>query len=101
MNDWAQKAADQIARANYNAYPREAREEIASIIRRHAAPLLELIKLRDHAATYLDEANDHEPCPRHYDDGLESVCTCGADEWNAKVDAVAAKVDSQKTWGFA
>lgn len=89
-NDWAAKAARHIIEELPPHRGRQPREErIAAIIATFAEPLLKLLQeaRREHDATYLDEGNDHEPCPKHYDEDA-ITCTCGANEWNARIDAV-------------
>src|ERR1017187_3371769 len=63
-------------------------------LREFIAPLLALLResKREHAKTYMDEANDHPPCPLAEDpdsivvEGLKHKCTCGASDWNHRVD---------------
>jgi hypothetical protein len=85
INDWAAKAASIIMGEDRRA--RDAEERIAAIIALHAEPLVKLLResKMEHNATYLREENDQEPCPKHYDEDA-TVCTCGADKWNARID---------------
>lgn len=46
---------------------------------------------RKHDRGYNEESCDYPPCPLSYEDAtLSEKCTCGADAWNARVDAALA-----------
>jgi hypothetical protein len=88
VNDWAAKAARKIAiecdtaTGQRGTYVRE--ERIAAIIETFARPLLDV--LHQSRREHLPAADKY--CNKRYDERDE--CTCGADEWNAKIDAALA-----------
>ena len=94
--DWAAKAARRIkqgidAQVANHTYLQE--ERIAAVIATFAEPLVKLLResRREHSRTYLDEMNDYPPCPLSDVDAIgDEKCTCGADAFNAKIDAVLA-----------
>lgn len=82
INDWAAKAAARIADEygirKSHSLTREAQEShIAAIIATFAEPLVKLLKDRGTKA--------HDVICAHYYDDFED-CTCGATEWNKKVE---------------
>lgn len=98
IDDWAAKAVDYI-HSTYLSSPRPTRERTAAVIETFAKPLLDLVmeSRREHehglhgvrccpqccCESWPDDPEgDFEPTPNSDD-----PCSCGADAWNAKVDA--------------
>lgn len=85
---WIEDAAGEIADEFRDGFrpPREDDVRVnEEIIRRHAAPLLALLRESKRKHGY-DEEGDQ--CDKtNYLDG-QHACSCGADAWNARVDAV-------------
>ena len=85
--DWATKAAECVD-------PKASVSRIAAIIALHAEPLVALLReaRRSHDKGYNEESCDYPPCPKS--DECEAndnmACTCSADAWNARIDAVLA-----------
>lgn len=85
VNDWAAKCAEFILdEISENVQWRNRRlvtpsqERIAAIIATFAEPMLKLL--------YESRRHHQPPCHRVFDDDMTDVCTCGATEWNAKID---------------
>lgn len=80
VNDWAAKAAERI----YEEFPISTHgmpkvERIAAIIATFAAPLVALLReSRRECSTTCRAYGNYQP---PYEE-----CSCGADEWNARVD---------------
>ena len=79
IQDWAARAAKHIA----DSERKSSVERIAAVISYFTKPLEDLLRAskRAHAETCSrvnEEESDLEP---------DDLCTCGADEWNKKVDA--------------
>lgn len=113
VNDWAAKAAEKICydhgfvvRQGAGVVPdRYKAQRIAAIIATYAKPLMLL--LQQTQKQHRHEEDSRRCCPRctckswesvaqEHDDGnldaeptpnSENPCTCGADEWNKRVDA--------------
>ncbi len=100
INDWAAKAARRvIEEVEENVQWRNRMlvkptdERIAAIIATFAEPLVQLLKecgCGTHSRGYNEESADYPPCPKSYEDGENDKCNCGADDFNAKVDAILA-----------
>jgi hypothetical protein len=95
--EWATKAARQIMtegdRLRLALGGGLVESEVASIISAHVAPLAALLQEARREHHGVDDEGD--PCEKvNYLDGLH-VCTCGADAWNARVDAVLAGSETQ------
>lgn len=98
VEDWATRCARRIRSEMLVVVPAHeptmvglgpSESRIAAIIVLHAEPLLKLLaeSRREHHRGYNDEMCDYPPCPRSDGEPFYDVkCTCGADEWNAKVD---------------
>jgi hypothetical protein len=92
INDWATKAAHRI-KAEVNeatGNPRNVSvERLAAIIVLHAEPLITLLAQakKSHHGGYIDESSEENPCPLYEDKNSAGPCTCGADDWNARIDA--------------
>ncbi len=93
INDWAMKAANKIVSELWGKKRAEVRpERIAAIIATYAEPLMTLLRETKREHGYLcikctmTLAHGGMPVPKEKVD--EGTCTCGADEWNARVDAV-------------
>jgi hypothetical protein len=78
INDWALKCAKRIKQEG-----KASEERIATIIAFYAEPLMQALR---------DSRRAHdEHCPAanpDYTYNVDEPCTCGADAWNAYVDAV-------------
>lgn len=97
LNDWAAKAARKIheevseivaSAQPHRQYKLPSEQRMAAIIAVHAKPILALLNecgRGGHSRGYNDEACDYPPCATSYDENAK--CTCGADKWNARVDA--------------
>jgi hypothetical protein len=106
--DWATKAADEILRQHGALFPHITSMNVASIITTHAEPLVALLRESKQEHLHVDDA--FYCCPkctcintRYEKDGNTEIvevrapngpglCTCGADAYNAKVDAVLGEV---------
>jgi len=86
INDWASKAANQIISA---LTPDISQERIATIIATHAVPLVALLResRREHSNGAHDECPMANPT---YSYNVGEPCDCGADAWNARVEAALA-----------
>jgi hypothetical protein len=86
MIDWITEAAEEIFRKHeLRALYTLPAKSYAAIIAKHAEPLIALLKESKREYHGYDDDGDH--CEKtNYLDGTHS-CTCGTDEWNAKVDA--------------
>ena len=103
INDWASKAAYRI-RCELCKERLPSQERIAAIIATFAEPLVKLLaeSRRAHRHTADGDVRDGHCCPQcccqSWPDDPEGdfeptpnsdePCDCGADEWNARVDAV-------------
>lgn len=86
VHDWASKAAEYICGEG-----KQRPDRVAAVIAHFAEPLVALLRAstRAHHGGYQDENSDESPCPKYNDEfNDDEKCTCGADEWNAKIDAV-------------
>lgn len=97
VNDWAAKAAQHIVdevsedvqwRNRRLVTPSE--ERIAAIIATFAEPLMTMLRecKREHSRGYNDESCDYPPCPKSDELNWNEPCTCQADTWNTRIDAV-------------
>jgi len=93
INDWAAKAARRILEEKFIlAQSKEGKEaRVAAIIATFAEPLMALVRESRREHGYLcvkckmTLAYGGMPVPKEKIE--EGTCTCGADEWNAKVEA--------------
>lgn len=109
VNDWAAKAAKHIVATSRTRGP--ARETyVAAVIATFAEPLINLLREAKRQHYHCDDswyccgkcscncrwmsAPDHEHDEACYPEShageaarLNGICNCGADEWNAKIDA--------------
>ena len=104
--DWATKCAEKIREwVNHEWSLREFSDitvdqgeaikmhadRIAAIVALHAGPLVTLLRECGrgvHSKGYNEESSDYPPCPKSHEFGdADDKCTCGADAWNARVDA--------------
>ena len=80
INDWAARAAERIAdEPILKKRDKQWEERVAAIIATFAAPILKLLEESRHV---------HYECTREGDEENTTPddCTCGADEWNKKID---------------
>ena len=87
LADWAARAGAYLHAEGV----RLSSHRIAAVVAHFAEPLVKLLKeaRREHHKSYLAEENDHDPCPKSYEDSsLDAKCTCSADAWNARIDEV-------------
>lgn len=97
VNDWAAKAAKRIVNEyginKTHSLTREYHEDrIAAIIATFAEPLMKAVRDSkwQHSKGYNEESADYPPCKKSYEDGEDEICSCGADEHNARIDKVLA-----------
>jgi len=81
VHDWASKAAEHIN-------PKDSVARIAAVITLFAEPLITLLRQAKREHNF-DARWDAKSCPKALDDDA-TTCDCGADEFNAKIDAVLA-----------
>ena len=88
IKDWALAAADYIVQ---DGKCRHNPERVAAILDAFLTPMTTLLRQakREHAKGFHDEACDHAPCPKSYEDAADDAeCNCIADAWNARIDSV-------------
>lgn len=85
IQDWATVAASYVHGEGLKNVSRTA-----AVIATFAKPLMDALEAakRPHHKGYNDESSDYPPCPCSHDDSENEKCTCGAAEWNSKIDAV-------------
>jgi hypothetical protein len=100
IQDWASRCALRIKSVEKGA----SVERLAAVIEVFAKPMLDLLKQarREHyhcddswyccgRCTHPDHSRDDEDFPASHESGsgnrVSGVCNCGADEFNAKIDA--------------
>ena len=117
INDWAAKAAQRIVDEHdplRRGLDPPGPERIAAIIATFAEPLMKLLResKREHDHFPDGDIRDGTCCPRcccaswpndpeadfEPEPNSDDPCSCGADAWNAKVDAALAG-ESRRTWG--
>ncbi len=94
INDWAMKAAREVLHVPPGNYVGLKRERIAAIIALHTQPLIDL--LRETERSHFHDALYHRTCcpqctcqSNDYEEpepNSDEPCTCGAAEWNAKIE---------------
>lgn len=86
IEDWATKAARRIV-GEYDGrrLPHNSEERVAAIIATFAEPIIKLLGEAQEGRHYDGVGEIPGPeCPKLEHEDAE--CTCGADEWNARVD---------------
>lgn len=82
VNDWAMEAARRICievnKLGPKVLEQNREERIAAIIALHAAPLVSLLQA---------SRREHKTLSCAYIRWETRKCTCGADAWNARIDA--------------
>jgi hypothetical protein len=81
VNDWATKAAQHIHDELPRIRNRPRVDRIAAIIATYAEPLIVLLT---------ESKREHEEMCANQRIVFTGICHCGADAWNARVDAVLA-----------
>lgn len=101
MSDWAARAAEQIQNEYLKTAPESpelvTNEDVASIISSHAAPLVALLREARREHYHCDDSWYCCPLCDSDDHGGPGAggaykkpgeCTCGADAFNARIDAL-------------
>ena len=94
--DWATKAAEEIISYVVVDHLRNPRKTIASILAAHAEPLVALLLEAKREHCHSEDGSCCQLCfcndkvldfyCRLVDNTAVRTCTCGADEWNARIE---------------
>ena len=81
--DWARAAAEYILR---DAQCRHNAERVVAILDAFSKPMTTLLRQAKREHYY-------PPCPKSNEHTADAPCTCNADAWNAKIDAMLSYCD--------
>lgn len=117
INDWAAKAARRVL-GEFADRRKPTAERLAAVLVVHLEPLVRLLEESrrahlhcdddswyccgkcahpDHGCSYEEDDEHGEDCwPTSHRGRTAGVCDCGAEAWNARVDAVLAGVKEAK-----
>ena len=105
VHDWASKAAERIFDEFADGHETDKRarvkvSRVAAIIATYAEPLLQVLREARRSHHHDAHGNEYDVssgcCPRcncldgEHPNHYHLACTCGADAWNAKIDAILA-----------